>query len=245
MARAEPDVVGWVLMIVQTQIRRQYSRATSVEFHLQNVSERTSAPVVFFVMTKHILQINSSARGAESVSTTLADTLVTKLRQEGDSVTRRDLGTDLPFLSPETTAQMGSTAETRTGDAVATLGAADELIAELEAADVLVFGVPIYNFSAPASLKAWADLIAQAGRTFQYGANGPEGLLTDRPTYLVVSAGGVPIESPVDFGTNWFKQFLNFLGITNITVIGAPGMAVDAEAGLAAANASIAALAAA
>ena len=100
---------------------------------------------------------------------------------------------------------------------------ADETLLELAAADVLVIGAPIYNFSIPASLKAWVDMIARARLTFRYTDRGVEGLLADRKTYIVVPSGGVPVGSPVDFATPYLRHVLGFVGINDIEFIGAQG----------------------
>lgn len=190
----------------------------------------------------NILRIDSSTRGAESASASLTAELATKLAGDNGTIQHRKLDHNTPLLSETITAQLGSSPADRTADAADALGFADELIAEIESADVLIIGAPIYNFGVPASLKAWADLISQAGRTFNYTETGPVGKLADRPTYIVYAAGGVPAGSPVDHSTTWTTQFLNFLGITNVTVIAAEGLATDPETGMANAKAAIAAI---
>ena len=96
----------------------------------------------------------------------------------------------------------------------------DELVDELLAAETIVISTPIYNFGPPAAAKAWFDLVARAGRTFKYEPTGPIGLIGGgKKVYLVVTSGGVPVGSPVDFCTPWFKQALNFLGISDIEII--------------------------
>lgn len=138
---------------------------------------------------------------------------------------------------------MGLAAADRSPASAATLAFADDLIAELQAADVVVIGAPIYNFGVPAALKAWGDLVARAGTTFTYTEQGPVGLLHDRPTYIVAAAGGTPIGSDLDHGTTWLSFFLGFLGIRDVQVVAAEGLAVDAPAGLARAGEAIAAIA--
>ena len=86
-------------------------------------------------------------------------------------------------------------------------------------ADVLVIGAPIYNFSIPASLKAYFDLVARAGLTFKYTENRPEGLLKNKKAYIVVSSGGTEIGSDIDFAGNYIKHFLGFLGITDVEFV--------------------------
>ena len=192
----------------------------------------------------NILHIAASTRGEESATGLLATELIEKLADGETTVVKRQLVDGVPQLSLAATAELTAAANDRSPGAVDVLSSADELIAELQAADVLVFGAPIYNFGPPSSLKAWADLVARAGTTFTYTETGPAGLLADRPTYIVAASGGTPIGGEIDFATTWLRQFLNFLGITNITVIGANGLAMDPAAGLAEARSQIANVAA-
>ena len=110
---------------------------------------------------------------------------------------------------------------------------------ELRQADTLIIGMPIYNFSMPAALKSWVDLICRAGETFRYSETGPEGVLTGKKAYVVVASGGVPLGSPADFASTYLTQVLNFIGITDITFISATAMMSDAEAVLKAAETKI------
>ncbi len=118
----------------------------------------------------------------------------------------------------------------------------DSLVAELKDADVLVIGVPIYNFNVPASLKAWIDMIARARLTFRYTENGPEGLLQGKKAYLVVATGGVPVGSPVDFATPYLKHALGFIGITDVEIIAADRLNSQADEAMDSARARIAEL---
>jgi FMN-dependent NADH-azoreductase len=95
----------------------------------------------------------------------------------------------------------------------------------------------VYNFGPPASLKAWADLVARAGTTFRYTATGPEGLLTGKKAYLAIASGGTPMGSDIDFLSRWLIFFLGFLGITDVEMVAADGiMGADGEAKIAAAK---------
>lgn len=201
----------------------------------------------------NILRIDSSARTADSVSRQLATRLIDRITAENGTdvtVTQRDLAAGVPLLSEGTLGAMWTPADQRNPEQAAELAVADEYISELVAADAVVIGLPIYNFGPPAALKAWADLVARAGTTFQYTASGPEGLVDDKPVYVVVASGGVPVGSPMDLSSTWLTTFLGFLGLTNITLIAADQLNVDPEGALAKAQAnvdetSIAALAAA
>ena len=100
----------------------------------------------------------------------------------------------------------------------ASLALSDTLIAELQAADTIVIGMPIYNFGMPAALKAWIDLMARPKITFAYTESGPVGLLKDKRAIVAVASGGVPVDSAVDFATPHLRQVLRFVGIQDITV---------------------------
>ena len=173
----------------------------------------------------NILAINTSAKKDGSISRTLTADLLSALKdRHGDvNVVERDLAKGLPFIDAAWVDANFTADEDRTDAHRETLAQSDALVAELKAADVLVIGAPIYNFSIPAVLKAWIDMIARARLTFRYTENGPEGLLAGRKAYVVVPSGGVPVGSPVDFATPYLKQALAFVGITDVEFIGAQG----------------------
>ena len=135
--------------------------------------------------------------------------------------------------------------EARTAEQVQTLALSDTLIAELEAADTLVLGVPLYNFGVPAAFKAWIDLVARARKTFKYTENGPVGLLQDKKAYVVIASGGTKSGSEIDFATGYMRHLLGFLGITDVTFIAADQQMMHGEAQIEAARAEIDALPAA
>ena len=186
----------------------------------------------------NILRIDASARHEGSASRELADRLIARLSDDGSDtiVTVRDLTDGVPLLSEQTLAAMWTPETDRTDAQNTELEHADSAIAELIAADTIVIGLPIYNFGPPASLKAWADLVARAGTTFRYTENGPEGLLPNTPTYVIVASGGVPVGSPMDFSSTWITTFLGFLGISDVTIIAADQLNVDPEGAIAAAR---------
>ena len=169
-----------------------------------------------------ILHLDSSARQEESVSRQLAKQLVHKIKKSEDQVIYRDISGNIPFVAGIKGAGFIIPEEERTEQDKQLFQFSDELVDEFLAADTIVISSPIYNFGPPAAAKAWFDLVARAGRTFKYEATGPVGLVDgNKQVYLVITSGGVPAESPVDFCTPWFKQALTFLGIKNIEVIDA------------------------
>jgi FMN-dependent NADH-azoreductase len=191
-----------------------------------------------------ILTINSSARGQGSVSKQLVDELVTALedREGRVQVTHRDLSAGLPFVHEEWVAANYTPAEDRSDAQRKTLALSDSLVAEIQAADVLVIGVPVYNFSIPATLKTWVDLVARARLTFRYTEHGPEGLVKGKKAYLAVATGGVTVDSAVDFATPYLRHVLGFIGITDVEVVAAERINNDAAAAMDAARAKIAEL---
>lgn len=175
----------------------------------------------------NILYITASIRSeGESVSRSLGQRLVDGLvAKTGASVTVRDLAAnDLPYVSAERFAANLTPAADRTPEQAELAAIADALIAELQAADTIVIAAPVYNFGPPATLKAWADLVARAGTTFRYTANGPEGLVKGKTAYLAIASGGVPVGSDVDFMSRWLVQFLGFLGIEVAGQVAADGI---------------------
>ena len=173
-----------------------------------------------------ILHITASINGDESVSRGLSSTIAKALSEKtGASIVERDLSkNDLPFLDAERFAANLTPYAERHPEHQELAQIADTLIEEVKAADTLVFGVPVWNFAVPATVKAWADLVARAGETFRYTENGPEGLLSGKKAYIAVASGGTPVNSDADFMTPWLTFFLGFLGITDVETVAADGI---------------------
>ena len=176
-------------------------------------------------MTTHILEVSASARDEGSMSRLLTRDLLKALEdRHGDiTVTRRNVAEGLPFVNADWVVATNTPEEERSDAQRRTLAFSDELVQELMAADILVLGAPIYNFSVPATLKAWIDLIARVRLTFRYTENGPVGLLEGKKAYVLTPSGGVPIGSPVDFATPYLRHALKFVGITDVHFVGAQG----------------------
>jgi len=195
-----------------------------------------------------ILLVTASIRShAQSISRQFGQSIAQGLAAKtGARVTTRDLAAEpLPFVSAAGFAANLTPAAERTADRAALAEIADTLIAELQAAEAIVIASPIYNFGPPASLKAWADLVARAGTTFRYTANGPEGLRTGKKAYLAIASGGTPVGADYDFMSRWLTFFLGFLGIPVVETVAADGiMGQDGEARIAAAKDAAARLAA-
>lgn len=172
---------------------------------------------------KNILSVQSSARYEGSHSRSLSAQLIDKLVAGKDDmvVVERDVSVDTPHISADWLTANWTPAKDRTPQQARHLELSDQLIGELESADVLVLGVPMYNFAMPASLKAWIDLVARAGRTFSYTENGPKGLLEGKKAYVVITSGGVPLGSAYDFTTDYIKHVLGFIGIDDVVIIAA------------------------
>ena len=180
-----------------------------------------------------ILQINSSARAESSHSTRLANALAERLRaaQPQAEFSVRDLGrTPHPMLDEVALQALFSPAEQRTPEQAARVALDDALIAEIQAADVVVLGVPMYNFGIPSQLKNWIDAISRAQVTFRYTANGPEGLLTGKKVYVALTRGGLYRNTPNDTQTPYLKTFFGFLGMTDVQFVYAEGLAMGPEA---------------
>ncbi|MCA8883939.1 MAG: NAD(P)H-dependent oxidoreductase [Rhodobacteraceae bacterium] len=191
-----------------------------------------------------ILHIDSSARQSESVTRELSQSIAERFAKDGGMIVRRDLSGGLPFIDAAWVGANFTPADQRSPEQVEKLALSEELVAELEAAEVIVIGVPIYNFNMPAVLKAWIDLVARAGRTFRYTENGPVGLLTGKRVILAVASGGTEVGSPIDHMTGYLRHVLGFIGLSDVEIIAADALAADAAAKLDAARAAIPQLAA-
>jgi len=179
-----------------------------------------------------VLRIDASARQNGSTTRALGDDLIARLNAvHGEIVvTERDLSSGLPFLNEGWVGANFTDPDQRSEEQNAELALSDELIAELKDADVLVIGVPVYNFGVPAVLKAWVDLIARARVTFRYTENGPVGLLEGKKAYLVAASGGTAIGSEIDFATPYMRHVLGFVGVHDVTVIAADRQMADETA---------------
>ncbi len=178
-----------------------------------------------------LLQINASLAGAEGQSSRLAHRFVAdwQARHPGGHVIMRDLASDpVPHLTAERFHAFLSQPDAGTDQQRAVREYSDALIAELKAADTIVFAVPMYNFSVPSTLRAYFDHIARAGVTFRYTSAGAEGLLKGKKAYVFITRGGI-YNDVADTQTPYLKQFLGFIGITDLTFVYAEGLAMGEE----------------
>ena len=179
---------------------------------------------------KTILQINASIQSANGESSKLADLYVNGLRAAYPQarLVVRDLAKEpVPHLDAERFGAFITPVEKRTSRQNEIIRYSDALIEELKRADVIVLGLPMYNFGVPSQLKAWFDHVARAGVTFRYTAAGPEGLLKGKTAYVIATRGGRYNGSPVDHETPFVRQFLGFLGITDVNFVFAEGLAIS------------------
>ena len=180
-----------------------------------------------------ILQVNASIRPEGANSTRLANDIVARLQAANPNarLTVRDLGADPhPMLDAAALGALFTPAEQRTPAQAARVALDDALIAEVKAADVLVLGVPMYNFGIPAQLKNWFDAITRAGVTFRYTESGPEGFLTGRKVYVALARGGRYRGTANDTQMPYLKLILGFLGMTDVHFIYAEGLNMGPEA---------------
>ena len=173
--------------------------------------------------TLKVLEVAASGRSKDSVSRMLSADLIEALEsRHGDiELLRRDLAHGISLVDETWIGANFTAVEERTPSQRDALAESDALVSELQTADVVVIGMPVYNFSIPAALKAWIDMITRARLTFRYTESGPEGLVKGKKAYIVLASGGVPVDSPVDFATPYMRQALGFIGIDDIEVIAA------------------------
>jgi len=197
----------------------------------------------------NILQINSSIFSGNGQSTALANQFVTRLRAQNPAarLTVRDLAADpVPHLDAARFGALIAKPEERTPAQQAVVRDSDELIDELRRADVVVLGLPMYNFGLPSTLKAYFDHVGRVGVTFKYTEKGPVGLLTGKKVYVFAARGGLYAGTPNDTQTPFIRAFLSFIGMSDIEFVYAEGLAISEaskQQGIAHANAAIDALA--
>ena len=194
---------------------------------------------------KTILQLNASMLSDNGQSSRLANELVTALRQEEPAakLILRDLARDpVPHLDADRFGAFIARPEARTLKQDAFVAYSDGLIGELKQADVIVLGLPMYNFGVPSTLKAYFDHIARAGETFRYTDKGAVGLVTGKRVYVFAARGGMYAGTPRDTQTAYVRDFLAFLGMSDVEFVYAEGLAISEAAkaqGIASAHAGI------
>lgn len=175
-----------------------------------------------------LLQIKTSIFGDAGQSSQLAERFVARWRKANPDgrVVVRDLATHpVPHLTAERFQGFFAKPEERTAEQAAAADEADELIDELMAANVVVLGLPMYNFSLPSTLKAYFDHVARAGTTFRYTENGPEGLIGDKPVHVFAARGGQYQGTELDTQTPLVRTFFGFLGMKDVRFVFAEGLA--------------------
>jgi len=173
-----------------------------------------------------ILHLNSSIFGEGGQSSRLAKEFVARFPVA--RVVTRDLAKNpLPHLDAERFGAFLAKPEARSPAQAAVAAESDALIAELRAADTIVLGLPMYNFGLPTQLKAYFDHVARAGVTFKYTEKGPVGLLGGKKAYVFAARGGLYQGSPRDTQTPYVRDFLGFLGITDVEFVYAEGLAIS------------------
>lgn len=179
-----------------------------------------------------LLQINTSLFSEQGNSSQLAERFVQRWRgahPDGRVITRDLAKNPLPHLSAERAQAFFTAPEQRTPEQAAHAAASQEVIDELRSAEVVVLGLPLYNFGIPSTLKAYFDHLARAGITFRYGPNGPVGLLGERKLYVLAARGGFFKGTALDTQTQYITHFFNFLGVTDIEFVYAEGLNISEE----------------
>ncbi|WP_298601005.1 FMN-dependent NADH-azoreductase [Zoogloea sp.] len=195
-----------------------------------------------------LLKINASLFSANGQSSQLTERFVAawQASHPGTQVIERDLAANpVPHMDGARFMAFLAKPEERSAEQQAVVDFSDALIAELRAADAIVIGLPMYNFGIPSQLKAYFDHIARAGVSFRYTANGPEGLITGKKAYILAARGGIYAGTPKDSQTTYVRDFLGFIGITDVEFVYAEGLNMGDEsktAALAKAHQSLATL---
>jgi FMN-dependent NADH-azoreductase len=180
---------------------------------------------------KQILLINSSISGDKGHSVQLAQQFVDQLPQANVKVDVLDLNaTPLPHLEMTEISAWMTPAEQRDKTQQSLAAISDNIVARIKAADVIVLGVPMYNFGVPSQLKAMLDRVARAGITFSYTEQGPVGLLDDKPVIIFATRGGIYQGTALDSQTPFLQTFFNFIGLKDLHFVYAEGLNMGADA---------------
>ena len=182
-------------------------------------------------MSKHLLKINASVNTTDSASRQLAGYYESRMidKYPNLKITHRDLSMGMTPINEDWINASSIPEEKRDQYQQKILALSDHLINELVDADEIVLATPMYNFSVPGNLKIWIDQIARAGKTFQYTAEGPRGLLRDKPVKIIITTGGTPVGSEIDYLSAYLKQIFNFIGITDVSLIAADQLMMDRD----------------
>ena len=170
-------------------------------------------------MAKNILRLDASMRKTGSYSRDLSDTLIKQLTGEqhaskkNNNVTIRDLAEGMPLIDENWIKANFTDIDERTPEHNNFLVTSDILVDELNNADLIVIGLPIYNFGVPAAFKAWIDQVVRSKLTFRYSDNGPIGLLNNKKAYILIVSGGTKLGTELDFISDYLRYILSFIGI--------------------------------
>ena len=177
-----------------------------------------------------LLHIKASVFGDEGQSSQLASRYIDQWQQRnlGNEVVVRDLvGDSVPHLDGAVVGAFFTPEEQRSAEQQAIVDFSDTLIKELQDAEEIVLGLPLYNFGVPSQMKAYFDHLARAGVTFKYTETGPVGLLEDKPVRVFATRGGLYKDTGMDHQVPFLKQFLGFIGLNNVEVIYAEGLSME------------------
>ncbi len=196
-------------------------------------------------MMNTILHIDASGRTIGSVSRKLSDAIVGKLNTGDVDLIYRDVSQGLPFVDETMIGAYFTPKGERSEEQNRSIALSDAIVSELERSDVIVVGMPMYNFSMTAGFKAWCDLAARAGETFKYTDSGPVGLLEGKRAYVAIATGGTSVDADIDFLTPWVRQYFRFLGIEDVSIIKADRLNKESDLAIEQALQTISTLAAA
>jgi len=176
-------------------------------------------------MAVNILRLDASMRKTGSYSRGLTDKLIEQLtRGKSSEITIRDLADGIELIDENWIKANFTAADERTPMQNECLLTSNNLVGELNNAELVVIGLPIYNFGVPAAFKAWIDQIVRSKLTFRYGDNGPIGLLKNKKAYIVIASGGTKLGSELDFISDYLRHILGFIGITDVSFIDCSGL---------------------
>ena len=192
-----------------------------------------------------ILRIEASIKGEASISRKLTDRLIARLldAHADASLVSRDLSIGINPVDAAWIGAVFSSAEARTDAQKAIVAYSDVLLNEVRAADIIVIGLPVYNFGVPSQLKSWFDQLARKGETFTYTEAGPQVMLKGKKAIIAMASDGTKQGSAIDFASGYVRHMLTFFGITDVEIVAADAIAYAPETTVPGALAAVNALA--
>ncbi len=180
-------------------------------------------------MNTTLLHINASAQTEASRSRKMSQLIVDFYQPQTSKIIERNLNRHIPLIDEQWVGATFTPVANRSPEQIDKLEFSTLLVAELQSADTIIIGTPVYNFTIPAKFKAWIDMICRVGLTFTYTDTGPKGLLKNKKVIIAIASGGTEIGSKYDFASPYLKHIFGFVGISDVTIVDTNAFDLDKD----------------